>query len=79
MSIEALQRAAMAAGYAMAAPDDDQATVAPAQSPSGTQRRDLVAVGAATPARKAGEGAPPVFSDWVRGYLPVAFGGRATA
>jgi len=72
MSIEALQRAAAAAGYAMVPPDDAETEHQPAQAP------------AALPAPARERTAPPSdmltsATSFVRTYLPVSFGGRATA
>ena len=74
MSMERLNRAAEAAGFAMAAPDDEEVIVAVEQEqPS----RALALVSPTAPR-------PPVdmitvATAWVRSVLPTAIGGRAPA
>lgn len=75
MSMEALHRAATAAGYAMAAPDDDEP--APVRTP--TTGRELAVVTRPEMTRASTVESLAFLSGWVRGYLPASFGGRATA
>ena len=79
MSIERLQKAANAAGYAMAAPDDDADDSATYVRPQATGTAVAV-VTAET--RAATAPAPSAFdsgSTWLKSLLPAAIGGRATA
>lgn len=81
MSIESLLKAADAAGYAMAAPDDDAV-----ETP--VRRAELLhsahrAVALRPPSQPTRSGRPAetlaVATDWIKGYLPSMFGGRAPA
>jgi hypothetical protein len=80
MTMEALQRAARAAGYAMAAPDDDEAEAGlPRQSVPATGREMVVVPQALMLSAPQPRSTEPVLSAWVRGLLPTALGGRAPA
>lgn len=81
MSIEALQKAADAAGYAMAAPDDDafETPIRPAEVLHSAHRT----VALRAPSQTTRPGRPTetltVAADWIKGHLPSMFGGRAPA
>jgi len=85
MGIETLQKAAAAAGYAMATPDDDPPTMV--ATPETPPRREMP--------RSTGQWLVPVASEpvgkapardgmsaaaaWIRNHLPAMGGGRAPA
>ena len=75
MSIERLQKAANAAGYAMAAPDDDADDSATYVRPQATGTAVAVVTAATGPAPSAFDSG----STWLKSLLPAAIGGRATA
>ena len=80
MSMERLNRAAMAAGFAMAAPDDDEDVVPEAEARVEQAPGRQVAV--RVPQARRGRAVPDmlaVASTWVRSILPASMGGRATA
>jgi len=70
MSIERLNKAASAAGFAMATPDDDAALIeAPADSETRAQARALVP--ATPPNRLLGAEALSTFSTWAKSVWPT--------
>lgn len=81
MSIELLQKAADAAGYAMAAPDDDAfETPVMRLDPSRSAHR-AVALRAPVQHNWSTRSADTLAhaSAWIKGHLPSLLGGRATA
>lgn len=78
MSMERLNRAAMAAGFAMAAPDDDEMDAAEAAPRTEEAPGRQVAV-YVPPTARAATDMLAAASGWVRGLLPASMGGRATA
>ena len=74
MSIERLNKAATAAGYAMATPEDDAV-----RSEEHIETAPSRAVVVADPAlRKAAEAGENTLANWLKGYLP-SLGGRQPA
>jgi hypothetical protein len=82
MGIETLQKAALAAGFAMATPDDNPPVDdIPASSPHEPFRQTgqwLVPV-AGTPQHHTARDSFATALTWVRNHLPMAGGGRAPA
>lgn len=79
MSIEDLYRAANAAGFAMAAPDDEAVVDAPTSPRRGEElARAVVAPAPVDAERSALRETLTEASGWVRGLLPT-LGGRAPA
>jgi hypothetical protein len=84
MGIETLQKAALAAGFVMATPDDEplrDVTYADAaeeawQPPTGQW---LVPLAHAQPRRASARDAMATAAAWVRDHLPTMMGGRAPA
>jgi hypothetical protein len=81
MSIESLLKAADAAGYAMAAPDDDpfETPARRAEVQHSTQR--VVVIHAPSQPTRVGHPTESltVAAEWIKGHLPSMFGGRAPA
>jgi hypothetical protein len=78
MNIDVLQKAADAAGYAMAAPDDDVQEAAGGM-PASANRAPSTALTVVTETRRAGGDAFTIAAGWIKGYLPTYLGGRAPA
>lgn len=76
--MDTLEQAANAAGFAMAAPDDDFDDSAAVRSIESTGR-GLVLAQPSLSFRRPPVDALSVASDWFRAYLPLSLGGRATA
>ena len=77
MSIERLNKAASAAGFAMATPDDEGAPEATADQEATSTPSRAIAV-ADRPAGLLSAEAASSVSNWLKGYLP-GFGGRQPA
>jgi hypothetical protein len=77
MNIERLNRAATAAGFAMATPDDE-IFEAPVEAEAEVAQSRAVAVAESAPARVYGTEAIAGATRWVRSLLPAS-GRRATA
>lgn len=77
MSMERLNRAAMAAGFAMAAPDDEIDAIEAAPRMEEAPGRQVAVY--VPPAPRAAADMLAVASSWVRGLLPASMGGRAPA
>ncbi len=77
MSIERLNKAVTAAGYAMATPDDDAAVEAPVEAKSASTPSRAVVVADPLPRLGATE-AVNGFSSWVKNYW-AGFGWRQPA
>lgn len=83
MSIERLQKTASAAGFAMAAPDDEMveagspARLPPADRVAGVQVPAIVPPRA--PSQAQSTDAIAAAAAWLKAYLPTYFGGRAPA
>jgi hypothetical protein len=80
MTIDRLEQAASAAGFAMAAPDDwiDEAATAPKAKEAVGRGLIVQLAPTAIVSRPASE-ALTTATNWFRGHLPAAHGGRATA
>ena len=76
MGIESLTKAAEAAGYAMAAPDDEPAA-APQRVQADVESRALLLAAPRVESTGVQETVTAA-TGWLKGYLP-AFGGRAPA
>lgn len=77
MSMETLQKAAHAAGYAMAAPDDEINDEPTNRAVLSRPQNQAVSIRSAPSSTAADTIA--LATTWIRGYLPSMFGGRATA
>jgi hypothetical protein len=75
MSIERLNKAASAAGFAMATPDDEAATETAEREAAAPSRAVIVNDQAS---RLLSAEAQSRISNWLKGYLP-GFGGRQPA
>jgi hypothetical protein len=75
MSIERLNRAAAAAGFAMATPDDDAAADVTEAATEKSESRAVVLTG---PVRAAGHDGLLSLGHWFKAHLPV-WGWRAPA
>jgi len=79
MSIDVLNKAAKAAGYAMAAPDEDTLVETKWTDPIGEAAgRGIVPAGKATEKRPGSIDSVLAFAGWMRSMIP-SFGGRAPA
>ncbi len=79
MSMDVLNKAAKAAGYAMAAPDEDTLGDTKWVGPSGEAAgRGIVPAGTATEKRSGTVDSVMTFAGWMRSMIP-SFGGRAPA
>ncbi|MDX2157837.1 MAG: hypothetical protein SFW09_15165 [Hyphomicrobiaceae bacterium] len=76
MSIDSLNKAATAAGFAMATPDDDMLDAASSAKVAEPEHRSVALVPVARPV--PGDQAMSTLTGWVKSYLP-AFGWRAPA
>lgn len=76
MSIERLNKAASAAGFAMATPDDEIADAATERAPESVPSRAVVVTD--QPGRLMSADAAANLTSWLKGYLP-GFGGRQPA
>lgn len=79
MTIDVLQRAADAAGFAMAAPDDDDSAPVIQKPAPVQQAAKSTALTVVSETRRAGADAVTTASGWIKSYLPAYLGGRATA
>ena len=79
MTIDVLQRAADAAGFAMAAPDDDESAPVISTPEPVQHAAPSTALSVVTQTRRAGGDAITAASGWIKSYLPAYLGGRATA
>ena len=77
MSIERLNKAVVAAGFAMAAPDDDVTDEVRPAAVGESAARDIVVASRSQDA-PAARGSLQVAKDWMRSMVP-SFGGRAPA
>lgn len=77
MSIERLNKAASAAGFAMATPDDEHAPETTPERDEATAQSRAVVV-ADRPTGLLSADAASSISNWLKGYLP-GFGGRQPA
>jgi len=77
MGIERLNKAATAAGFAMATPDDDIEAAAPIPVETSSSRAVVVAepVGARPPSPET----VSTIKGWLKGYMPGFGGGRQPA
>lgn len=82
MGIETLQKAALAAGFAMATPDDsppiEETTSGPLHEPFRQTGQWLVPAAAPRHPSNARDSLATALA-WVRNHLPMAGGGRAPA
>ena len=78
MSIERLNKAATAAGFAMATPDDDATVDVRAPEPTDEPASRALVLTSSASQRPSSAQSQSRLSDWVRGYLP-GMGWRAPA
>jgi hypothetical protein len=83
MGIETLQKAALAAGFAMATPDDtppvEDIPPAPVHEPFRKTGQWLVPVAGTPPHHSSARDSIATALAWVRNHLPMAGSGRAPA